>query len=100
MKKILTFTILLLMLIPGILLADEIYLADGRVLKGKIIRVTPTSVEYDPERNIVFDILPRGQIKKIVYDSGSVVELNENGNINREQTPARRSNRKKNRLHT
>jgi hypothetical protein len=57
--------------------ADEIHLNDGTVVKGAIIRITDRHIEYDPEGESPFDIFPRGQIAKIVYDSGRVVELNE-----------------------
>lgn len=57
--------------------ADEIHLNDGTVVRGAIIRITDKHIEYDPDGESPFDILPRGQIAKIVYDSGRVVELNE-----------------------
>jgi hypothetical protein len=57
--------------------ADEIHLQGGDILRGKIIQVTPQSIEYDPEGTRAFDIIPRGQISKIVYDDGSTVFLNE-----------------------
>ncbi len=57
--------------------ADEIHLQGGEILRGKIIQVTSQSIEYDPEGTRAFDIIPRGQISKIVYDDGSTVFLNE-----------------------
>lgn len=66
-----------LLLVCGPSYADEIHLNDGTVVKGTIIRITDKHVEYDPEGESPFDILPRGQIAKIVYESGRVVELNE-----------------------
>lgn len=57
--------------------ADEIHLQSGEILRGKIIQVTPQNIEYDPEGPRVFDMVPRGQISKIVYDDGSTVFLNE-----------------------
>jgi hypothetical protein len=66
-----------LLLVCGPSYADEIHLNDGTVFKGTIIRITDKHIEYDPEGESPFDILPRGQIAKIVYDSGRVVELNE-----------------------
>lgn len=74
MKKLL---FVLILTIATAAWADEIYLSDGRVFKGKIIRVTAKHIEYDPEGEKPFDILPRGQIEKIVYDDGKVVFLDE-----------------------
>ena len=59
--------------------SDEIHLNDGRIIKGKIIQVKPNVIEYDPEGREVFNTFPRGQIKKIVFDNGSVIMLNEGG---------------------
>lgn len=74
MKKLL---FVLVLIIATSVWADEIHLSDGRVFKGKIIRVTVKHIEYDPEGEKPFDLLPRGQIEKIVYDDGKVVFLNE-----------------------
>lgn len=63
----------------SVLTADEIHLNDGQVIRGKIVRVTERTIEYDPEGDEPFDVFPRGQILKIVYDSGKTVFLNEGG---------------------
>lgn len=78
MKKLL---FVLILVIATAAWADEIHLNDGRVFKGKIIRVTVKHIEYDPEGEKPFDLLPRGQIEKIVYDDGKVVFLNEGKNV-------------------
>ncbi|MBP7603366.1 MAG: hypothetical protein KBA15_05530 [Spirochaetes bacterium] len=63
----------------SVLLADEIHLNDGQVIRGKVLKVTERTIEYDPEGDEPFDVFPRGQIQKIVYDSGKTVFLNEGG---------------------
>ena len=57
--------------------ADEIYLKDNTVLKGKILRVSEKNIEYDPEGDKPFDMVPRENAKKIVYDGGQTVLLEE-----------------------
>ena len=74
MKKLCILTMFLFTL-P--LMADEIHLNDGTIIRGRIIQVTPDNIEYDPDDNRNFSLVPRGQIKKLVYDDGNVVELNE-----------------------
>ena len=75
MNKLLSILFLLSFTIAAS--ADEIHLQNGEILRGKIIQVTPQNIEYDPEGTRVFDMVPRGQISKIVYDDGSTVFLNE-----------------------
>jgi hypothetical protein len=72
-----TMIVVLLLLWGSALLADEIHLNDGQVIRGKILKVTERTIEYDPEGDEPFDVFPRGQIMKIVYDSGRTVNLNE-----------------------
>lgn len=55
--------------------ADEIRLKDGTVIKGKILRVTPKYIEYDPEGARAFDMLPRDQIAVIIYKDGTVIKI-------------------------
>ncbi len=64
---------LILFLFYTVLFADEIHLQDGIIIKGKIIQLTEKHIEYDPEGGRPFDLCPRGQVKKIVYDDGRVV---------------------------
>ncbi len=54
--------------------ADQIHLQDGTIIKGQIIQLTEKYIEYNPEGNRPFDMCPRGQVKKIVYDDGRVVQ--------------------------
>ncbi len=75
MKK--TVIVMFIFLWGSALLADEIHLNDGQVIRGKILKVTERTIEYDPEGDEPFDVFPRGQIMKIVYDSGRTVNLNE-----------------------
>lgn len=55
--------------------ADEIHLLDGKVVKGKIIQITGSNVEYSEESGKPFNIIKRDQVFKIVYDDGSSVVL-------------------------
>ncbi|HSV95871.1 MAG TPA: hypothetical protein VLM75_02935 [Spirochaetota bacterium] len=75
MKK--TAIAFLIVLWGPVLAADEIHLNDGQVIHGKILKVTERTIEYDPEGDEPFDVFPRGQILKIVYDGGKTVNLNE-----------------------
>ncbi|HPC39731.1 MAG TPA: hypothetical protein PLD91_02310 [Spirochaetota bacterium] len=50
--------------------ADEIILKDGTVLKGTVIQVTDSAVEYDPEGPAPFDTVSRERISKIIYPGG------------------------------
>ncbi len=67
----------LLLCISAPVFADEIHLQDGSIYRGRIIQVTPQHVEYDPDGPRAFDIIPRGQIQKLVYDDGNTILLNE-----------------------
>ncbi|OHD64603.1 MAG: hypothetical protein A2176_08965 [Spirochaetes bacterium RBG_13_51_14] len=71
MKKMLF--IVCMIVIGTVLFADEIYLSDGTVLKGKIIQITDTEVEYDPAGDRAFDVVEKSDVVKIVYDSGQIV---------------------------
>ena len=73
MKKYLIFAIITLFVSNSY--SDEIHLRDGTVVKGKIIQLAPKYIEYDPEGDKPFDLLPRGQIIKIIYDDGKVINL-------------------------
>lgn len=57
--------------------ADEIYLKDNTVIKGKILRVSEKNIEYDPEGDKPFDVVPREKAKKIVYEGGQTVVFDE-----------------------
>ncbi len=52
------------------LYADEIILKDGSILKGTIIQVTDTAVEYDPDGPPAFDTVSRDSVIKIIYPDG------------------------------
>ena len=55
--------------------ADEIHLLDGKTVKGKILRVTSTDVEYSETDGKPFLSTPRNLIFKIVYDDGTSVVI-------------------------
>lgn len=82
MKKICFYIIsnlvFLLLFIINNIYADEIHLKSGILINGKILRVTAEFIEYDPAGNRPFDMIPRDQVEKIVYDDGSFVNFNEN----------------------
>jgi hypothetical protein len=47
--------------------ADEIHLDDGKVLKGKILRMDQDNVEYIPEGDKSFILVPRSSVKRVFY---------------------------------
>lgn len=55
--------------------ADEIHLMDGTVLKGAVIQITESVVEYDPDGQSAFDTVPRERVASIKYDSGKVQRM-------------------------
>jgi hypothetical protein len=55
--------------------ADEILLKDGRVIKGKIIQITSSSIEYDPDGPMVFDTMQIDNINKVSYDDGRILRF-------------------------
>ena len=57
------------------LFADQIYLQDGSVLKGKIIQVNENDIEYKPETGRAFDVVDKSGVAKIVYDNGQVLNF-------------------------
>ncbi|MBN1534027.1 MAG: hypothetical protein JXA20_15260 [Spirochaetes bacterium] len=52
------------------LLADRIILRDSTEIRAKVIQVTKRGVEYNPGGDKAFDVIPRDQLMKIVYDDG------------------------------
>ena len=53
--------------------ADTIYLKDGTVVKGRIIQITESRIEFNPGAGRAFDVVDKGTVIKIVYDDGRVV---------------------------
>jgi hypothetical protein len=56
---------------------DKIVKLDGSVTEGKILRVSATGIEFDPDGEIPFMIIPRSEVMSIVYASGEVVIITE-----------------------
>jgi hypothetical protein len=52
--------------------ADEIILKDNTILKGTVIQVTDTAVEYDPEGPSAFETVAIDSVSKIIYTGGRV----------------------------
>ncbi len=73
MKK--TIITLVMLLSVQALYADVIYLNDGKIINGRIIRVTGKTIEYDPDGEIPFNIIKRESVLKIVYDNGLEVVI-------------------------
>ncbi|MFH0975038.1 MAG: hypothetical protein V1874_04560 [Spirochaetota bacterium] len=73
MKK-LVYILLILTVFCGLSYADEIYMNDLSILKGKVIQVTDKNVEYSQEGK-PFLIVPRDQVFKIKYDNGQVAQI-------------------------
>lgn len=51
---------------------DKIFLADGSVIKGKVIKSGEEYLEYNPSGTVPYDKIEVSGIIKIVYDSGKV----------------------------
>ncbi len=62
-----------MILFSTVLYADQIFLGDGTVLKGKIIQIGEHDVEFDPEGPVAFDVVDARSVVRIVYDDGKVV---------------------------
>lgn len=73
MKK-LFYILLLLPAFYSLAFADEIYLNDLSIIKGKIIQVTDKNVEYSQE-NKPFLTMPKNQVFKIIYDNGRIDQI-------------------------
>lgn len=57
--------------------ADTIHLKNGETLSGKILRVSETNIEYDPDGEIPFDTVRRDDVVKMVYSNGKSVIFSE-----------------------
>jgi hypothetical protein len=68
-----TIYMLLLIVIFGAthVYADEIYLKDKRIIKGKVLKITAENIEYDPEGGIPFAIVKRDKVHKIIYNNNN-----------------------------
>ncbi len=80
MKKII-YIITFIFLSSMSLAADQIYLRDSKIINCKILQVTNTRVEYDPEGDIPFLAVNRDNVEKIVYDNGTAVKINEEAGV-------------------
>jgi len=61
------------------IIADEIYLkgeGDNNLIMGKVLKVSDTQIEYDPDGDIPFAIISRDRVIKIKYDNNEMVYLN------------------------
>jgi hypothetical protein len=57
--------------------ADEIHLKDGGVVKGRIVNITESLVEYSPEGSAEHKTVARKEIDRIDYSDGRVVYIAE-----------------------
>jgi hypothetical protein len=69
--------IISLMLMAGPAWADEIYLRDGTMLKGKVTGITDKFIEYTAGDAGAYDFFPRDMVARVVYDDGTTVTINE-----------------------
>jgi hypothetical protein len=65
----------ILIILPLAAFADEIHLKDGSIIKGKIIQITPGTIEFDPDGDRPFDVISRDLVDKIKYDDGKIINL-------------------------
>jgi len=75
MKKVPIIAVLFFISLSAALYADVIKMKDGSVLNGKILRITGSTIEYDPDGNIPFDIINKDSAYSVVYSDGKVVDL-------------------------
>ncbi len=54
---------------------DVVTLKDGLEVKGKIIQVTESAIEIDPEGEVPFQILKRANVALITYANGTQIRL-------------------------
>ncbi len=95
MKSRICLTAIAFLLFLAPLRADEIHLKDGKVIKGKIIQITPKNIEYDPEGPKVFDVYPRDQVSRIVFDDGRVVMFSQPEPAKKPEEPGKPREEKK-----
>ncbi|MDH5720760.1 MAG: hypothetical protein OEZ13_09120 [Spirochaetia bacterium] len=74
MKRLFKFILLFCISIAA-LTADEIHLKgeQGNIINGKILRISDTQIEYDPEGDIPFETISRNKVIKIIYDNNKTV---------------------------
>lgn len=78
------FSIVFIFCFSGVwLFADEIYLKDSKVIKGKILNVTEKNIEYSEEKGKPFLVIPRDKVSKIKYDNGEIVQIPEEKRIDK-----------------
>jgi hypothetical protein len=53
----------------NILIADEIYLKNSKIIKGEVLQITVKNVEYREYNGLPFLIVPIDQVEKIVYSN-------------------------------
>jgi hypothetical protein len=58
---------------------DKIYLKNLKVLEGKVIQVTPQSIEIDPDGDIPFLIIPRDSVSVLIYSNNQVINFENSG---------------------
>lgn len=69
MKKILV--LIFIFTIQLTVFAEDIYLNNGEIIKGKVLRFNEEKLEYDPEGGKPFAIVEISKVEKIVYSDGS-----------------------------
>ncbi len=75
MKRVIMSALVLVAALAVPVFADEILLKDGTVLKGKIIQVNASVIEYDPEGPSVYEQIPRDRATKVIYSDGKELVL-------------------------
>lgn len=72
-----TLLFFLLFFSSNYVIGDQIFLKNNMTISGKILRVTDTSIEYDPEGDIPWNKTSRMEVLKIIYDNGVTVMVEE-----------------------
>ncbi|NMC37906.1 MAG: hypothetical protein GYA41_06255 [Bacteroidales bacterium] len=78
---------------------DKIIKIDNTLVEGKVIKVDMNSIEMDPSGTIPFIIIPRKDVKMIIYSDNTIIDfeysdkdVKDNKNLNTKLNVSKQSN--------
>ena len=71
------FILIIFVFFSSSIFADQIYLKNGDIISGQILRVTASSIEYKPGNDKPFNLVSMDDAQKIIYDSGKEVFISD-----------------------
>jgi hypothetical protein len=74
------FSIFIIISICPIDAQDKIIKKDNLIVEGTILKVTDVNIEIDPTGNKPFLIIPRNEVKMIIYSDNTVVDFENQNN--------------------